>query len=46
MIPLGIVLPSSVLQSGWFQTLALFVAINTLIYAALALGKLVPRRRT
>jgi hypothetical protein len=46
MIPLGILLPSSVLHSGWFQVLALFVAINTLVYAALALGKLIPRRRT
>jgi len=45
-MPLGVLLPSSVLESGWFQTLALFVAINTLIYAALALGKLIPRRRT
>ena len=36
MIPLGVLLPSSVLQSGWFQTLAMFVAIDTLIYAALA----------
>ena len=46
MIPLGILLPSAILQSGWFQTLAVFVAINTLIYAALAIGKLIPRRRT
>jgi hypothetical protein len=41
----GILLPSSVLQSGWFQVLAAFVAINTLIYAALSLAKLFPRRR-
>lgn len=46
MTPLGILLPSEVLSSGWFQTLALFVAFNTLLYAALAIGKLVPRRRT
>ena len=45
MILLGILLPSSILQSGWFQTLALFVGINTLIYAALALRNLIPRRR-
>jgi hypothetical protein len=42
----GILLPSDVLGSGWFQALALFVAINTLVYAALALGKLIPRRRS
>jgi len=41
----GILLPASVLNSGWFQALATFVAINTLIYATLALAKLIPRRR-
>ena len=41
----GILLPSTVLQSGWFQVLAAFVAINTLVYAVLSLGKLIPRRR-
>ena len=41
----GILLPSTVLQSGWFQVLAAFVAINTLVYAGLSLAKLFPRRR-
>ena len=41
----GILLPSSVIQSGWFQVLAAFVAINTLIYAGLSLAKLFPSRR-
>lgn len=41
----GILLPASVLQSGWFQGLAVFVAVNTLVYAGLSLAKLVPRRR-
>jgi hypothetical protein len=41
----GILLPSDVLHSRFFQALAAFVAINTLIYAALALSKLIPRRR-
>ena len=45
MNALGILLPSDTLQSGWFQLLAAFVAVNTLVYAALALGKLFPRRR-
>ena len=40
----GILLPSSVLDSGWFQALAAFVAVNTLIYAALSLAKLIPRK--
>jgi hypothetical protein len=41
----GILLPSTVLHSRWFQALAAFVAVNTLIYAALSLAKLIPRRR-
>jgi hypothetical protein len=41
----GILLPSSVLHSGWFQALATFVAFNTLVFAALSLAKLIPRRR-
>jgi hypothetical protein len=41
----GILLPADVLGSGWFQALATFVAINTLVYAGLSLAKLIPRRR-
>lgn len=41
----GILLPSDVLQSGWFQALAAFVAINILVYAGLSLAKLIPWRR-
>jgi hypothetical protein len=41
----GILLPAEVLTSGWFQALAAFVAINTLVYAALSVAKLIPRRR-
>lgn len=41
----GILLPTELLGSEWFQTLATFVAINTLVYAALSLAKLIPRRR-
>jgi hypothetical protein len=41
----GILLPSAVLHSRFFQALAAFVAVNTLIYAALAASKLIPRRR-
>jgi hypothetical protein len=44
-IQAGILLSSELLRSGWFQALAAFVAINTIIYAALALAKLIPRRR-
>jgi hypothetical protein len=41
----GILFSNEVLKSGWFQALAAFVAVNTIVYAALALRKLVPRRR-
>ena len=41
----GILLSSEVLRSDWFQALAAFVAINTIVYAALRLAKLFPRRR-
>ena len=42
----GIVLPVEVLSSGWFQVLAIFVAVNTLIFAGLCIAKLLPKRRT
>jgi hypothetical protein len=45
IIQAGILFSSELLRSGWFQALAAFVAINTLVYAGLALAKLFPRRR-
>ena len=45
IIQAGILFSSEVLHSRWFQVLAAFVAINTLVYAGLALRKLLPRRR-
>ena len=41
----GILFSHEVLESTWFQALAAFVAVNTLVYAALAVAKLIPRRR-
>ena len=38
-------LPESVLSSGWFAVLAAFVAINTMMYGALALAKTLPKVR-
>ena len=35
----GILLPVSVLSSAWFQALAAFVALNTLIYVGLKLTR-------
>ncbi|MDJ0377570.1 hypothetical protein QMF22_08675 [Cryobacterium sp. PH31-L1] len=43
LVPLGILLPGSVLQSDFFAILATFVAINTVMYAALAIAKILPR---
>jgi hypothetical protein len=36
-------LPSALLSSPLFAVLAAFVAINTVMYGALALGKLLPK---
>jgi hypothetical protein len=43
LAPVGILLPESVLQSNFFAILATFVAINTVMYAALAIAKILPR---
>ena len=37
------ILPESVLHSGWFAVLAAFVAINTVMYVALAVAKVLPK---
>jgi hypothetical protein len=39
----GLLLPPSVLDSRWFATLSMFVAINTLLYLTLAILKLLPK---
>ncbi|MEZ0448052.1 glycosyltransferase family 2 protein [Cellulomonas sp. ICMP 17802] len=36
------VLPSSILQSSWFEALSLFVGVNTLVFAVLAVFQLLP----
>lgn len=41
--PWGILLPSSILHSELFGVLAAFVAINTMIYTALAVAKILPK---
>lgn len=40
---LGIVLPESTLASPWFAVLSAFVAINTVLYTALAIAKILPK---
>lgn len=41
--PLGLVLPESFLRTEAFAVLATFVAINTVIYVALAVAKMLPK---
>jgi hypothetical protein len=36
-------LPASVLHSGFFAVLVAFVAVNTVMYGAMALGKMLPK---
>ena len=36
---------SGLITNRWFELLALWVGFNTIVYAALAFGKLWPRRR-
>jgi CBS-domain-containing membrane protein len=39
----GVLLPGSVLHAHWFGVLAAFVAVNTVIYVALAVAKTMPK---
>lgn len=43
MLPAGILLPESVMNSEPFSVLMIFVATNTLIYVALAVAKILPK---
>ena len=40
---LGILFSQDVLRTGAFQFLAAFVAVNTILYVALAVAKMVPK---
>ncbi len=44
-LPLGLLFPESVLSSELFADLSTFVAINTVMYAALAVVKVLPKAR-
>lgn len=39
----GVLLPEAVLQSNYFAVLAAFVALNTVMYLALAVAKTLPK---
>ena len=41
----GILLPTTLLQTEWYAALTQFVAINTLLFGALALAQLLPARQ-
>jgi hypothetical protein len=43
LVPLGILFSQDVLQSGAFQFLAAFVAVNTIMYVTLAVAKILPK---
>lgn len=43
VISSGILLPASFLQSPFFVILSAFVAINTIVYFALAVAKMLPK---
>jgi len=40
---IGGLLPQSIMHSQWFDTLSMFVAINTVLYLTLAIIKLLPK---
>ncbi|MEO6532059.1 MAG: hypothetical protein ABIO06_00640 [Pseudolysinimonas sp.] len=43
LVPTGILIPESFLQSPFFVVLSAFVAINTIVYVALAVAKILPK---
>lgn len=43
LVTQGLLLPSSVVNTTWFAVLASFVAVNTLMYTALAIAKMLPK---
>jgi hypothetical protein len=43
LVPAGILLPESIVHTDWLAILATFVAINTVMYGALAVVKILPK---
>ena len=43
VIPMGVLLPDSLLQNALVAVLAAFVAINTIFYVTLAVAKILPK---
>jgi len=42
LVPFGILLPTSILASDWYQALSIWVGFNTLVFALLSLLQLLP----
>jgi len=42
LVPFGILLPTSILASDWYQALSIWVGFNTLVFALLSLLHLLP----
>ena len=42
-VPTGVFLPEALLFTDWFRIMAAFVAVNTVIYAVLAVAKVLPK---
>ena len=43
VLPMGVLLPESILRNQLVAVLAAFVAINTIVYVTLAVGKMLPK---
>ena len=43
VLPMGVLLPDSILRNQFIAVLAAFVAINTVVYVTLAVGKMLPK---
>ncbi|MBT9254564.1 hypothetical protein KMZ32_03980 [Phycicoccus sp. MAQZ13P-2] len=42
-VPAGLLFPESTIFTPWFAVLSVFVAINTVMYVALAVAKILPK---
>ena len=43
VVPMGVLLPDSILHNDFIAVLAAFVAINTIVYVTLAVAKMLPK---
>jgi hypothetical protein len=43
VVPMGVLLPDSILRNDFIAVLAAFVAINTIVYVTLAVAKILPK---